>query len=243
MAESLTFNKTVAGRTRAAEYILGNQDLRSLFEARGGLASDLESIIQSGRRAEVLFQMRGNVKAEGTAATVEILQAFADVQREYVAIMAVLQAVKLDLERAATAPDTLSTVKKILQNEVPVVFRTVEVAETKKRVAVRSKSQEATRAEIRKDAAAILEVPAILQALATRKVPATRIKALCDAADALAGKLADRAAARGAGKTASKEIADAVREQRQVWGACYRILALVGEADLRVRSLLSEAKR
>ncbi len=89
----------------------------------------------------------------------------------------------------------------------------------------------------------MLEVPAILQALATRKVPATRVKALCDAADALAGKLADRAAAKGAGKTASKEIADAVREQRQVWGGCYRILALVGEADLRVRSLLSEAKR
>ncbi len=243
MAESLTFTKTVAGRTRAAEYILGNQDLRSLFEARGGLASDLESIIQSGRRAEVLFQMRGNVKAEGTAATVEILQAFADLQREYVAIMAVLQAVKLDFERAGTAPDTLATVKKILQNEVPVVFRTVEVAETKKRVAVRSKSQEAIRAEIRKDAAAILEVPAILQALTTRKVPATRVKALCDAADALAGKLADRAAAKGAGKTASKEIADAVREQRQVWGGCYRILTLVGEADLRVRSLLAEAKR
>ncbi len=243
MAESLTFNKTVAGRTRAAEYILGNQELRTMFEARGGLASDLESIIQAGRRAEVLFQLRGNVKAGGNATTVEVLQTFADMQREYVAIMAVLQAVKLDLERAATAPDTLSVVKKILQNEVPVVFRTVEVAETKKRVAVRSKSQEAVRAEIRKDAAAMLEVPGILQALATRKVPATRIKALCDAADGLAGKLADRAAARGAGKTASKEIADAVREQRQIWGACYRILALVGEADPRVRSLLSEAKR
>jgi hypothetical protein len=243
MAESLTFNKTVAGRTRAAEYILGNQELRALFEARGGLASDLESIIQSGRRAEILFQVRGNVNAEGNAATVEILQAFADLQREYVAIMAVLQAVKLDLERAGTGGDTLATVKKILQNEVPVVFRTVEVAETKKRVAVRSKSQEAIRAEIRKDAAAMQEVPAILQALAARKVPATRIKALCNAADALTGKLADRAVAKGAGKTASKEIADAVREQRQVWGGCYRILALVGEADLRVRSLLSEAKR
>jgi len=31
MADSLTFNKTVAGRTRAAEYILGNQELRALL--------------------------------------------------------------------------------------------------------------------------------------------------------------------------------------------------------------------
>jgi hypothetical protein len=195
MASTLTFNKTVAARTRAAEHIRANPELLSQYENLGGLAADLQQIAESGRRAELLSQVRGATKADGTAATMDVLEAFAKLQRDYVAIMAVLQAVLVDLDRA-NAP-----------------------------------------ADLR------LALPALLDALAKRKVTKARVQALSDAADALAGKLATRSAKQGAGKDATKEVADAVREQRRVWGGCYRILMLLGHRDERVRSLLAEGAK
>jgi hypothetical protein len=244
MASTLTFNKTVAARTRAAEHIRANPELLPQYENLGGLAADLQQIAESGRRAEVLSQVRGATKADGTAATMEVLEAFANLQREYVAVMAVLQAVQVDLDRANAPADLRAAAKKILANEAAVVITTVpKDDETTKKVAVKSKSQEALRAEIRKDAEAILALPALLDALAKRKVTKARIQALSNAADALAGRLATRTAKQGAGKDATKEVADAVREQRRVWGGCYRILKLLGHRDERVRSLLAEGAK
>ena len=240
MASPLRFTKTVAARTRTADLIRSTPDLLALYTKSGGLPADLQGIVESGQNAELLFSARGTTKADGTAATVQVLKTFSDLQKEYVAIMAVLQATLLDLERTNASAETITATKKILANETAVVFRTTEKEGTKKTVAVKSKSQEAQRTEIRKDAAALLATPALLDAMAKRNVPASRLKALLDAADALAGKLAERAAAKGAGKEATQGISNAVRDQRRLWGACYRIFALVGNADERVRSMLTE---
>jgi hypothetical protein len=244
MATTLTFNKSVAARTRAAEHIVANPELLSQYENLGGLATDLQKIAQSGRHAEVLSQVRGATKADGTAATLDVLEAFANLQRDYVATMAVLQAVQMDLETANAPADLRAAVKKILVNEAAVVMTSVPKDDgTTKKVAVKSKSQEALRAEIRKDAEAILALPALLDALSKRKVTKARIQALSDGADALAGKLATRSVKQGAGKDATSQVAAAVREQSRVWSACYRILMLLGNRDERVRSLLAPAAK
>lgn len=241
MASAHTFNDTVAARTRAAEHILASADLLSLYESHGGLPGDLETIASTGNRAELLSHVRGVVQAESGAATLSILESFGKLQKEYVAVMAVLQAVRLDLKNADAPHDTLAAVDKILADETPVVIRTVEKEGKRIRKAVKSKAQEVVRAEIQKDAAALLELKPVLKAMEKRKVKAARIKALHDEAGALTGKLAKRAAAKGADKDATKQVRDAVKEQKRVWSACYRILALVGHADDRVRNLLVDA--
>ena len=243
MGASLTFNDTVAARTRAAEHIQNTPDLLALYEKHGGLGTDLTRIMDAGRRAELLTHARGAVEASGTAATLSLLESFAALQSEYVAVMAVVQAVALDLETAEADTETQESVAKILKNESRVVIRTVENEdeEEKKKVAVKSKSQDALRAEIQKDASALLELPVVLDALSKRNVTKDRLEKLRDAAKELAGMLAERAAAKGAGKDATKEIREAVKDQKRVWSACYRILALVGHADERVRNLLADA--
>lgn len=60
-------------------------------------------------------------------------------------------------------------------------------------------------------------------------------------ASELAGKLAQRAAAKGASKEVTTEMREAVQQQSRAWTACYRILALVAQEDPRVKSLLVEA--
>jgi hypothetical protein len=241
MAANLTFGTTVAARTRAADFIRKTPDLLKLYEDRGGLRSDLDRIVEAGESAELLSQARSAVQASGSAATTVVLKQFFDLQRDYVAVMAVVQAVRNDLDDAGADADTLASVDKILAFETPVVIRTVEKEGVKKKAAAKSKSQEALRAEIQKDASALLELPVVLKPMAKRKVTVKRIEALRDAAAALAGKLAERTAAKGAGVGATKGVRDAVHEQKRVWSACYRILALVGQADERFRSLLAAA--
>jgi len=236
-----TFNETVAARTRTADHILNTPDLFALYTQYGGLPGDLEAIFASGRRAEALSQARSAAQADGSADTVDVLQCFSALQREYVVIMAVLQAVQHDLKRAGAPAQTLAAVEKILVNEAPVVIRSVEKEGVKKKVAVRSKSQEGLRAEIQKDASAILENTDIANAMAARNITPDRLSALRNAATALSGKLAERSSSKGAGKGATQEVHKAVAEQKLTWSACYRILALVGRDDERVRSLLADA--
>jgi hypothetical protein len=79
--------------------------------------------------------------------------------------------------------------------------------------------------------------------LAERQVDPARLAALKESAEKLSGLRSDRAAAKGASKTATKEERDAVEKQRRTWGACYRMLSLLADQDERVRSLLKEAAR
>jgi hypothetical protein len=236
------FNSVVAARTRAADQILGTADLVDKFEQLGGLQRDLLLIRDAGREAEAANLGQSQAKSGGKVATVDVLSRFADLQREYSAVMAVVNAVCAELVRTGADPDLIVRVKDILRNEAPLTVKTVEIEGEKKRKTTRSKAQEALRAEIAKDAGAILELSPIHPRLAERKVPVERLAALRDAAEELAGLLGSRTAAQGAAKTATQDERDAVARQRDAWGAAYRLLASLAGRDERVRSLLAQAK-
>jgi hypothetical protein len=244
MAAIVTYDSTVAARTRAAAQILATPDLLSLYESKGGLKADLEKIRDRGQEAEALSQAQSGKQAAGGAATLDVLATFTALQKEYSAVMGVVQAARYDLGEAKTATDVLNAVDRILVNEAEVTIKTVVGADgSSKKVAVKRASQEALRAEIARDARALLDLSAVHAALKKRKVDKSRLTKLLAAADALSGKLAGRAAAKGEQKQATAALRDAVSAQKQVWGACYRLLASVGQDDTRVAQLLTDAAR
>ncbi|MEO5726970.1 MAG: hypothetical protein ABI134_14055, partial [Byssovorax sp.] len=237
-----TFDSTVAARTRAAIQILVTPDLFASYEARGGIPEDLESIRDHGQTAEALSQAQSAAQARGGAATLAVLGPFVELQKEYSAIMAVMQAVRLDLDKAKAPVEIVSAVDRILVNEAEVSIKTVlDKDGNPRKKAVKSVSQEALRAEITRDARAMLDLPAIHPVLEKRTVDGSRLAKLLAVAESLSGKLAGRATAKGAQKTATTALHDAVSAQKQVWSACYRMLASVGHEDARVAQLLSEA--
>jgi hypothetical protein len=158
--------------------------------------------------------------------------------------MAVVQAVARDLRKAKASQEVIAKVEKILVNEAAVTVQTgagKDGAPVKR--TVKSTSQEAVRAEIGRDARALVDLKPVHALLAARKVSLARLKKLRDGADALSGKLSTRAARKGGQKTATTAVRDAVTEQRDAWSSCYRLLALTGRADARVGMLLAEAAR
>lgn len=250
MASITTFDSTVAARTRAADRILATADMLTAYEAKGGLAEDLQKISDAGHQAEVLSQAQSAAQAAGGGVTLTVLTAFAALQKEYSAVMAVVQAVRHDLEIAQAPADVIKAVDKILVNEAEVLIKTVTDKDGKpvtgkdgkpKKVAVKRVSQEALRAEIAKDARSLKELGAIQPALAKRKVDGPRLDKLLADAEALAGKLAERAVAKGGGKQTTSAVHDAVSAQKKVWAACYRLLAALGRENPGVAQLLSEA--
>lgn len=243
MARSASFNSVTAARTRTAENILLDKGLLALYVAAGGLKEDLENIRDAGHTAEALSHAQSSAQADGSAASASTLAAYVELQKEYRAILSILHAVRLDLTRAGADADLISAIEKILVNEVEVTVRTVEVEGKKTRRVKRSASQEALRAEIAKDAAALLALKAAHAALGRRGVDSKRLKRLEDGAAEIAGKLADRTAKKGASKDATSAVAEAVRLQNESWGASYRILARVGRQDARVAALLKDAAR
>jgi hypothetical protein len=158
--------------------------------------------------------------------------------------MAVVQAARLDLEKAKAPIEVMSAVDRIIVNEAEVAIRTAVAQDGKStKKAVKRVSQEALRAEIAKDVRALLDLSAIHPVLEKRRVDAPRLSAMIAVAESLSGKLAERATAKGAQKVATTAMHDAVAEQKQVWSACYRLLAAVGGEDARVAQLLTEAAR
>jgi len=238
-----SFNTTIAARTRCAQQVLTTPDLLQLFEAQGGVAQDLVDIVESGNRAETFNLAQSQANAGAVAASAEALEQYKRLQREYAMVMGILSAVRRDLEKAGADETTLAQVGRVMANETQLHLTTVEVSGEKKRKAQSSRSHEAVRIEIEKDACGLLALTAAHGHLARRKVDVPRLEALRDAARALSGKLAQRAAQRGAKKAATREEREAVAEQTAAWTATYRILAQVGARESRVRSLLGEAAR
>ena len=242
MPTLITFDSTIAARTRAAAQILATPDLLAAYVAKGGTPEDLESIRAHGETAEALSQAQSAAQAQGGAATLGVLSSFVLLQKEYVAIMAVVQAVRHDLEKASAPASVKSAVDRILVNEAETAFRTVIGKDgTSKKASVKKASQEALRAEIAKDGRALLDLAPIQALLGKRKVKPARLAKLVADAEALSGKLAARASAKGAQKDATTAMHEAVSEQKQVWRACYRLLAATGSEDTRVAQLLKEA--
>jgi len=239
---SYAFDTTVAARTRAAEHLQADPELLALFIARGGLARDLEVIAEKGHLAENANLGQSIAAAGGEAATANVGTSFAALQHDYKAVMAVVRAVRDDLEDATAPAEVLEKVDRILADETAVHVKTVKgEGDGTIKKALKSASQEAVRSEIRKDAAALLQDGVLVQALAARQVDLARLTKLKDDADALAGKLATRIADKSERKLATAAETAAVKAQRRKWGGVYRILASIH--DQRVQALLKDASR
>jgi hypothetical protein len=241
MASPLS-TKVVAARTRAADCILSRPDLLALFLSYGGLSADLEIIRDAGLEVEAQALAKSTAAGKGVTATEDAMLHFAAIQKEYVATMSVVRVVRQDFEDEGNAL-LARTLEQILKNEATVTVKTVQQEGKTKRSVSRSTSTEALRAEIAKDAKALIACKDAHKALAKRKVPVARLDKLRAGAEELAGKLAERATKKGAQRTATAAKSDAVQRQAKRWGAAYRLLAMVGQADARVGELLKEAAR
>lgn len=246
MASSVTFDARVAARTRAASEILHNKELLAIYQRHGGLREDLDAIVSHGQKAEALRHARSSSKSSGESATLTVLTAFSALQKEYAAVMAVVQAVRLDLLQAKAPAELVQSVEHIIRNEAPVLYRQeppTEGAAAKKRKAVQSVSHEALRAEIHKDAVALLGLTAAHAALKRRGVTTARLGQLRDDAQALSSELGDRATKKGASRGVTESLRAAVADQKAVWSACYRLLATAAQQDTRIHQLLKEATK
>lgn len=233
------FTAQVAARTGAAEEILKTKALLDVYLAKGGKKKDLETIRDRGLEAQAFNLGQSTAGGAGKAATLDVLTAFVDAQREYVAIMAIVRAARHDLEEAGASADTLKAIDQILLNETAVIISTAATQEGKPvRKAAHSQSQEDVRAEISKDAAALVALDAAHAELAERKVSLDRMKKLFAAAEALRGKLSTRVAKKGAAKGVTTSEHAAVSAQRKRWGSAYGVLALAGEANSTIQGLL-----
>jgi hypothetical protein len=239
MSKLEAFNRIVAARTRTAHQIRHTSELLQTYLAIGGLEDDLVEIEQYGLAAEAADLAQSQAQAAGGAATLDVQQSFAALQRDYVAVMAIVEAVRGDLVRAKAPASLVAAIKKIIVNEAEV---TVDIADGKRRVR-RSQAQEALRAEIQKDAMALVELKAAHTALGKRGLSVKRLGQLRDDAMALAGTLGERTAKKGAAKSATQAIKDAVAGQSERWQSAYRLLRSLAQKDERVRLLLTEAAR
>lgn len=245
MANNWAFDDTVAARTRAAAQILGSPELCAIFEGYGGLQEDLMAVRDAGLRAEAMNQAQSEAQAQGKGGTATVLEHFGALQREYKAIMAVVQAARSDLARTGAPTKVIASVDQILKDETQVILRLVPSADetAAARRARAAQTQEAVRAEIHKDASSLAQLSAIHPALAKRRVDLARLVKLQADAAALAGKLAARTALKGSARLATEAEHAAVADQKERWASTYRILAAVGRADIRVQALLREAAR
>jgi hypothetical protein len=244
MAASLTFDSTVAARTRAVSQLINDPALLESFIAMGGLLEDLVTIRDQGRTAELLAQAQESTRSDGKAATLDVVAQFTALREEYALILAVLRALFGMLKRANADKALLQRLADIIANHAETGIAEITLADgTKQKKAKKKLSQEAVRAEIERDAAALLAFPEISAALDARRVPRARLEKLRDDAMALGDKLGDRVAKKGASKAATKDIRAAVKAQSEAWGAAYTLLAMLGRENEQVRALLKDAVR
>lgn len=238
------FTPRVAARTRTAEAILADDVKLAAYKDAFGKKKDLETIRDRGKECEAFNLGQSQAGAAGQAGTLDVLLHFAEIQKDYKKLMGGVQATRLDLVEAGADEDTLKGIDRILVNESAVVIRTIEAQEGQKsRKAVKSLAQEAVRAEIAKDTAALLDLDDAHAALTDRGITTKEIGDLNKRAEALSGKLASRAAIRGAGKAATKGERQAAAAQSDRWEASYRALALAGRNNPGIQSLLDEAAK
>lgn len=243
MSKDDRFTSTIAARTRCAQTLLSDRDLLEVFLDVGGTKDDLSGIASAGLRAEAANRGQSTAVASGKAATIGVLTSFDEARSEYAAIMNVLPAVRADLVRANAPAELVVAVEKIIENEVPVRFATVVAGDAKKRKARRVESQEAERAEMSKDLAALVALKDVHPALAKRRVDRKRLEKARAAAEALSGQLGERALKKGARRDATALEREAVQEQKDLWAATSRLLAAVAARKPALQPLLREAAR
>lgn len=244
MSRARTFDFIVAARTRTAAEILRNPDLLAAVLRHGGRREDLEKIQMHGQRAEALYQEKSTTKATGTAATASVRSHLAALRREHRKVLAVVRAVLEEMLEAEAPVEVVRPLEQIMVDESAIKLRWTEGEDgAMQRRAVRSQSQEAVRAEIQKDAGALLGLEAVHPALAERKVDQARLTKLYNDAQALAGQVSDRVVRKADGQGTTRAMRASVAAQRRIWGATFDILALAAEEDVRIRELLADSAR
>ncbi|MBM4783850.1 MAG: hypothetical protein GQE15_39780 [Archangiaceae bacterium] len=242
MADTKGFTSLTAARVRAATHILSIPDLLALYIGLGGLADDLEAVRDAGLEAEGFNQLQGSMLSTGKTATASVGVAFSTLQREYLLLLAVLRAIRGQLLRADPRDENAARLADIIANRAQLtVIEAKEEGGARK--ATKSRSQEATRAEIERDAVDLIDFSAMASTLAARGWNATRLNKLRNDAKALSGKLGDRAVSKGAAKEATKSEREAVTRQSAAWDSAYSLLRTLARKDTRVAALLAEARR
>ena len=237
-----SFSETVAARSRCASHILNNPDALRAFLDLGGLETDLTSILESGLAAERANSSQSQHLALTLSTTADVQAAFAALQLEYKLVMAVARASLEDLLDANASLDVVEAMRRVLADETAVHIRTIKgEGDSVARKALKKHSQEAIRAEIWKDANALVEHPALAAAMATRRVSAERLTALRTAAGLLENRLSRTTLDREARKAATAAEHAAVRSQSKRWGAVYGLLRRL--EDETVRTLLKLAAK
>jgi len=237
-----TYNSLVAARTRVAKHILADAALLKQLQDAGGLERDLVAVVVSGEAAAAANMGQSIATGVAAGASVDVEGAFVALQREYSTIMARVVAVRADLADDGARGEVLKPIDAIIANETAVHIKTKKgEGDRAIRKAMKSASQEAVRAEIEKDATALLANGDVAGPLLARGVDAGRLKRLEQDAQALSGKLAARTAKRGQRRAATAAEHASVTQQRRKWGAIYRILTAVH--DEQVEALLKEAAR
>lgn len=218
------FTKTAARRTRISVGILADPARLESFCAEGGTKEDLEVIRDRGHEAEHWNMAQSGAQAGGRAGTGSVLGAYLQLLIDYRAIMNAVIAMRGELVEAKGDADLITRIGGIIENEAAVHFRAVGEGDAKKMKAAASKSQEAVRAEIEKDAVALIGLEEAHALLAKRRVDLERLEKLQADAAALSGKVVARAAKKGeaAGATAAEHAAVAAQSHR--WQHCFRAL-------------------
>ena len=244
MSRARTFDFIVAARTRTAAEILRQPDLLAAVLRHGGRREDLEKIQMHGQRAEALYQDQSGTKAVGKAATVSVQALFAALRREHRKVLAVVRAVLREMREAGAPVETVRALEQIVADETAVRVRLLEGEDgTTKRRTVRSRTREAVRAEIQKDAGALVALEAVHAALAERKVEKERLTKLYEDAQALSGQVAEKVVRKAEGQGATRSTRGAAAAQRRIWLSIVSILTLAAEEDVRIRELLADTTR
>lgn len=239
---SYSFSETVSARSRCASHILNTPATLQAFLDLGGLETDLTRIVEFGLTAERANSSQSQNLALAMSSTTDAQTAFAAVQYEYKLVMAVARASLEDLVESNAPIEVVEAMRRVLADETAVHIRTVKgEADPAVRKALKKRSQEAIRAEIWKDANALLENSALAAAMAARRVAAERLTALRTAAGLLENRLSKTTLDKAARRAATAEEHTAVRNQAKRWGAVYGLLRRL--EDEAVRGLLKLAAR
>ncbi|MGV3621965.1 MAG: hypothetical protein ACO1OB_14180 [Archangium sp.] len=234
MATAKAFNPVVAARTQTAMFIAQRPDLLEKWNALGGLLTDLEAIIEHGKRAEALDREQSTSKMDAEASTTRVRDAFEALKKEHAAILTAVTAMRPEF--AGQSVDV--HLEAIVRNQGPL--RQVKDGTRRRR---RSSSYEAVRAEIASDAVSLLNLEAVADALSKRRVTRARLEALKRAAEALPAKVIEQLSAKGSRRVVTKNEHDAVAAQRLRWGSVYGLLRRLASEDPGVASMLKAAAR
>ena len=239
MPEFVSFNTTVSRRTLVAEHVLRSPGTLALFERFGGLREDVEAIVAAGKRALSGRVGRDQATAMRRGSVRVAREKFASLRREHLTVLAVLEIVTHELARDGAPALAFAQARAVLSDETERRVRPQANARGER--VYRARGLEAVRAEVERDAQMLLAHAELHERLARRGVSRARLEALRQETEALGSQLTLRTVREGKRVSALGEERAAVREQKERWSLCYRMLRRAAREDPGLATLLREA--